>query len=82
MTQYFSTLVDSGMLSSNIFSMALRRDGPELFLGGYDDSQFEGSLLYSPLISNQGWMVTSDIYAGDRMAVKGASVLIDSGTSL
>jgi len=59
----------------------------ELTWGGYDDSKFEGDLVYVPLQSATYWQITLDGIAAAGFKKEGSddepiTAIIDSGTSL
>lgn len=84
----FYNLYSQGLVSSNVFSFYLARQGTsknggELILGGIDSSHFTGKITYVP-VSQQGyWQFTVKSISVNGVSVcNSCQAIADTGTSL
>ncbi|XP_053954575.1 lysosomal aspartic protease-like [Anastrepha ludens] len=85
----FYNLYSQGLVSSNVFSFYLARDGTsnqggEMILGGSDPNYYQGGLTYVS-VSQQGyWQFSLDgaTMGGQVMCSSGCQAIADTGTSL
>jgi hypothetical protein len=58
---FFSTLVDDGVVTEAVFGVKLATFGSELFLGGTNHNLFTGDFVYTPVTE-----VVSDVLLKER----------------
>ncbi|CAE6444159.1 unnamed protein product [Rhizoctonia solani] len=75
------TLYSSGVISEPTFGFKLTSSGPELYLGGTDESLYSGDISYSPLTSQSYWLTSGSATVDGSSAYSGG-MIIDSGTTL
>lgn len=82
----FDTLVDTGRVGRNVFSMCTGREGGTMTLGGNDPNQYEGSLKYVPMGKEDYFYdvkITGLSVGGHTLNVPNFSNgIVDSGTTL
>lgn len=76
------SLVAAKKFRHNLFSLSLRTSGSEMLLGRFDPKQFVGSLTYSPVVLDYGWIVSGSVYVNQQLSNPNIKILVDSGTSL
>lgn len=82
----FDTLVDTGRVSRNVFSMCTGEEGGTLTLGGNDPNQYEGDLKYVPMGKQNFFYdvkLTGLRVNGNKVNLPSFSNgIVDSGTTL
>ncbi|GAA5896719.1 hypothetical protein JCM6882_005019 [Rhodosporidiobolus microsporus] len=80
---FFQTLFAQGAVVRNLFSFTLgdQSEG-ELYLGGMDQSKFQGELNFSPVTEQGYWMIQGDAGTGGTKTSTSASMIVDTGTTL
>ncbi|GAA5823650.1 hypothetical protein JCM11251_000711 [Rhodosporidiobolus azoricus] len=80
---FFQTLFSQGAVARNLFSFTLgdASEG-ELYLGGIDESKFTGEMSWSPVTEQGYWMIQGDAGTGGNKTSTGASMIVDTGTTL
>lgn len=86
----FTTLYEQGEVDAPVFSFYYNRDptaeiGGELVLGGWDETYFQGDLLWNDVISPKFWELQMDgvKYGGNLVGCReGCWAVVDTGTSL
>jgi len=83
MDPVFQTLVGQEKTDASIFSFKLATSGSELFIGGLDDSKYQGSVVYTPVTTEGFWQVNMDsVRVGGEQVLPAYAAIIDTGTSL
>jgi hypothetical protein len=82
----FQSLVSSDAVPEPVFSFKLSNDSAELFVGGTDETLFEGDFTYVPVTQEGYWQVVLDslTVGGQNVFSSNISVssIIDTGTTL
>lgn len=85
-TTFFDTAIKQGALSSNLFTVDLKKGAPGTYDFGFiDDSKHTGEITYTPVNPAQGfWEFTSTGYGVGNGSFKKSSIdaIADTGTTL
>lgn len=80
----FQTLVAQGKVAEPVFGFTLLKSGSELYLGGVDNSKFDGSLTYAPVTQQGYWQISLDgaSVGSNSVFSSGVEAIVDTGTTL
>ena len=85
-TTFFDSAIVQGALSSNLFTVDLKKGAPGTYDFGFiDDSKYTGDITYTPVDSSQGfWEFTGTGYAVGDGQFQSSSIdaIADTGTTL
>ncbi|GAA6061388.1 hypothetical protein JCM10212_000648 [Sporobolomyces blumeae] len=80
---FFQTLRSQGLVGENLFSFELGdHDEGELYLGGMDESRFEGGINWSPVTQQAYWTIKGGAGVAGEITNPSSSFIMDTGTTL